>query len=181
MLVGRFLSLDQHYFCDEDTCHNNGTLRVRQFASSHLLGWCIMQVIWDNVDPVRKARYAPMIAWMRRIAKREGIEVLRVDFHPKHRPTCHDAETDFDEKSVNFCGNCDKITILHELAHLATDSPHTRAWADLLLEYHERYLSPATRKRADRNLALNYGKGQSAYYRKYRKRVLRTTGTIRSK
>lgn len=139
-----------------------------------------MEIDWQHVSPARKNKCMQMLGFLKRVAKREKIEVLKIDFHPRHRPDCFDAETDFDEKRITFCGAVDRITILHELAHLGTDQPHTRAWAELLLSYHEKYLSADVRKRADRNIALNYGKGATAYYRKYGKRVLRTVITLRS-
>lgn len=139
-----------------------------------------MEVNYEHVTHARKAQCTRMLTFLRRIATRENIEVRKIDFHPRHRPDCFDAETDFDEKSITFCGSIDRITVLHELAHLAVDQPHTRAWAERLLELHQEYLPPDVRRRADRSIALNYGKGATAYYRKYRKRVLRNIKTIRS-
>ena len=155
-------------------------MRVRRSILIALPIGVNMQIDWQHVSEARKAKCLVMLRFLKRIAKKEQIEVLKVGFHPHHRPDCFDAETDFEDKSIVFCGSIDRITVLHELAHLSVDQPHTRAWAERLLEYHDRYLPADVRARADRSIALNYGKGATAYYRKYGKRVRRNMATIRS-
>jgi len=119
------------------------------------------------------ARWRPTIRFLERVAKAEGINVAAVQLHnhPPGSRACYDGEADFDESLITLCGGQDRETVLHELAHLQTQTWHKRSWALALVRLHERWLSPRKCARADRSLAHDYPKARRVYRAKYGKRL----------
>lgn len=118
-------------------------------------------------------RWRPTIRFLERVAKAEGINVAAVQLHnhPIGSRSCYDGEADFDESVIALCSGQDRETVLHELAHLQTQTWHKRSWAQALFRLHERWLSPRKCAKADRALARDYPKARRVYRAKYGKRL----------
>ena len=118
-------------------------------------------------------RWRATIRFLERVAKAEGINVAAVQLHnhPIGSRACYDGEADFDESVIALCSGQDRETVLHELAHLQTQTWHKRSWAQALFRLHARWLSPRKCAKADRALARDYPKARRVYRAKYGKRL----------
>lgn len=132
-------------------------------------------IIPDDKPLQSVEKWLPIFDYLVKVAKAEGIPVkeMRVHSHPAGTYACWDAEADFDEMSVTFCGGQDRETVLHELAHLLVEDHHTRVWAQELFRMHRLYLPKHRVARADRAVARDYQKGMSLYKEVYGCRIPR--------
>lgn len=130
----------------------------------------VIRVIVPNDKPEAATRlWSPVIAFTRRVAKAEGInlEEIHLHHHPKGATACYDAEASWEDHWIAFCGGQNRETVLHELAHLIVEDYHSKAWATATMALHRAYLPPARCRRADRVLAMEYRSARPVYAARY--------------
>jgi hypothetical protein len=107
-----------------------------------------------------------IVAFVNAVAEAEKIGPVTVLFH-EHKNRCFDGEADMDARAITFCAKRDRLTALHELAHIATQEAHTRKWAKFLFIINERYITEQRALRANRAAAIDYAKARRLYKEKY--------------
>lgn len=110
-----------------------------------------------------------MVAFTRRVAEAEGIDLreIRLHAHARGSIACYDAQASWEDHFVEFCGGQNRETALHELAHLIVEDYHSKTWAVCLMALHRTYLPPARARRADRVLAMEYRSARPLYLARY--------------
>jgi hypothetical protein len=129
----------------------------------------IRLVVPDGKPEAATKRWSPVVAFTKRVAKAEGINLqeIRLHYHPTATIACFDAEASWEEQWVAFCGGQNRETALHELAHLVVEDYHSKAWAVALMALHRAYLPPTRCRRADRVLAIEYRAARPLYAARY--------------
>jgi hypothetical protein len=107
-----------------------------------------------------------LVTFVNAVAEAEKIGPVAVFFH-EHKQRCFDGEANIDDRSITFCAKRDRLTALHEIAHIATQEHHTRKWAKFLFLINERYITEQRALRANRAAAIDYPKARRLYKEKY--------------
>lgn len=107
-----------------------------------------------------------LVAFVSAVAEAEKIGSVTVLFHD-HKQRCFDGEADMAARTITFCAKRDRLTALHEIAHIATQEAHTRKWAKFLFIVNERYITEQRALRANRAAAIDYPKARRLYKEKY--------------
>jgi len=119
------------------------------------------------------AAWRPTMNYLMRIALAERIDIDRIALHdhPAGTMACFMAQAAWDsERVIELCGrdgHTDKLTALHELAHLQAEDWHGIPWVIAAYRLHRKYL-PANRVRhADWLLGQESGKARTHWRRAY--------------
>lgn len=126
-------------------------------------------IVPPDKSPEAVRKWLPVVAFTRRVAKAEGINLIEIRLHSHARGSiaCYDAQASWEDHFVEFCGGQNRETALHELAHLVVEDYHSRVWATALMALHRTYLPPARCQRADRVLAMEYRSARPLYLARY--------------
>jgi hypothetical protein len=114
-------------------------------------------------------RYKPALLILARAVTNEKILLRLVRLHYHQAEYCRDAG--FAEDWVHKITLCsaDIDTALHELAHVATHSEHSKRWAKCLFRLHKKYMSPIQCQRWDLRVARDYPTAARYYKRRYKR------------
>jgi hypothetical protein len=142
-----------------------------------------MNIERGELSDARFKQYQPVLRFLERVAKQEGIAITVVQIHDHKAGSCgSDAEADMEAMAIELCGAWDRATALHELAHLIvidnSTRHHTRQWAVKVMELNEKYLPAARAERANRRIALDHNKARHLYRQRTGKRIPRNVANI---
>lgn len=114
-------------------------------------------------------RYKPALLIMARAVTDHKIFLRQVSLHYHADQMCRDAgfAEDWVQK-LTLC-SADIDTALHELAHVATRSEHSKRWAKYLFRLHKQYMSPIQCRRWDLRVARDYPVAVRYYKRRYKR------------
>lgn len=111
----------------------------------------------DNMNARERARWLPVIRFIRIVCDQQGISLKVLTFHHHSPPRRgwqdhHEyGEADLDDKIIELCAK-DYDTALHELAHIWCDTFHTEKWAKAYIKLLLIYMLPYE---AEYHIALN--------------------------
>ena len=112
-------------------------------------------------------RYKPALLILARAVANEKILLRKVRLHYHAEGSCENAGYAEDwEHKLTLC-SADIDTALHELAHVATHSEHSKRWAKYLFRLHKKYMSPIQCQRWDLRVARDYPVAARYYKRRY--------------
>jgi hypothetical protein len=114
-------------------------------------------------------RYKPTLLTMARVVTDNKIFLRLVRLHYHADAPCKNAgyAEDWIHK-ITLC-SADLDTMLHELAHVATKSDHSKRWAKYLFRLHKKYMSPSQCRRLDLWTAREYPVAVRYYKRRYKR------------
>ena len=114
-------------------------------------------------------RYKAALLILARAVTNEKILLRLVRLHYHEGEYCRDAGFAEDwEHKITLC-SADIDTALHELAHVATHSEHSKRWAKYLFRLHKKYMSPIQCQRWDLRVARDYPTAARYYKRRYKR------------
>ena len=114
-------------------------------------------------------RYKLALEVAARAVTNEKIFLRLVRLHYHSDQLCADAGFAEDWKhEITLCA-ADVDTVLHELAHVATHSEHSKRWAKYLFRLHKKYMSVSECRRWDLQVARSYPVAVRYYKRRYKR------------
>ena len=92
----------------------------------------IALIVPPDKSPEAVKKWLPVVAFTRRVAKAEGINLkeIRLHSHPRGSIACYNAQASWEDHFVEFCGGQNRETALHELAHMWFGDLVTMDWWD---------------------------------------------------
>ena len=109
--------------------------------------WKRFRTVYDPAAPQSdRLEWRPTLRYVAKVCKEQGINLKRVHvhYHPEGEdniPSAHPfGEAEYWNGVIYLCA-WDEDTILHELAHVWSESWHTPKWASLYLSLCEHYMS----------------------------------------
>lgn len=116
------------------------------------------------------ARWQPTLRFLQRVVDGEHVrlDAVHLHHHPRRpdgsRPVaCYCGEADWEFHTLTLCGGQDRLTVLHEVAHLIVEDYHTVIWSAEVMRLHRVWLPADDVQHADRLLAMEYRKARSLY------------------
>lgn len=108
--------------------------------------WKRFRTVYDPAAPKsERARWRPIISFIRRVCEEQSIPLKRVHvhYHPNEDDMAEDhpfGEAEYWNNVIYLCSD-DTDTALHELAHVWTENWHTPKWASVYLSLCEIYMT----------------------------------------
>lgn len=145
-----------------------------------------MQIIVPPDKPAADtARWQPILRYLQRVVDGEHVrlDTVYLHHHPR-RPdgsrqvACFCGEADWQDHTLTLCGGQDRITILHEIAHMIVEDHHTAIWSAETMRLHRVWLPADQVQHADRLLAIEYRKARGLYRSVYGAPAPRLRGRV---